>query len=485
MIGGLDSRFQKFVAPLVVLVILGSESFAQDEPGILAGAATSNISPVLDASLNGGMQDRSATTIHDETHARCLVLDDGSSRVAFVVCDLCMIPREVVLDAKRQIEEATGIPPDHVLISATHSHSCPTCTPVFQSDIVPGYPEFLARRISDGVRRAVNNLEPAEVGWGSGSNDRQVFNRRWHLTPGTPMPDPFGGMTDRVKMNPPPGSPALVEPAGPTDPEISILSARALDGRPIGLLANYSLHYVGGTGPGEVSADYFGAFADRVQEIMEADRLDPPFVAMMSNGTSGDINNINFREPSPGRQPYEQIRLVADELANEAVSVARSIEYRTDVPLLAQSTELELGVRLPSSEDLERARAIVDAAEGATMSTLEEIYARESILLADYPETVPVTVQALRIGSLTVAAIPCEVFVEIGLEIKEESPFPSTFTISLANGYNGYLPTEAHHELGGYETWRARSSYLEVGAASKITKAILQLLRELNTADRH
>ena len=447
----------------------------QDPTPLQAGAATSNITPPLGSSLNGGMQDRRATTIHDELHARCLVLDDGQSKLAIIICDLCMIPREIVLDAERQIEESTGIPASHVLISATHSHSCPSCAPVFQSETVPGYPEFLAQRISDGVRRALNNRAPAEIGWGVGSNDRQVFNRRWHMKPGTPLPNPFGG-TDQVKMNPPPASPELDKPAGPIDPEVAVVSVRAIDGRPIALLANYSLHYVGGTQGAAVSADYYGMFATRVAQKLEAEQLDPPFVAMMSNGTSGDINNINFPDGQAPKQPYEQMGIVAEELAEEAVRVTREIEHRSDVSLDAQTAELSLGVRRPSPEELTRAQSIVDAANGPIMSSLEEIYARETLLLADYPETVPVTLQAISIGDLGISAIPCEVFVEIGLELKESSPFPQTFTIELANGYNGYLPTERQHELGGYETWRARSSYLETGAAAKISTTVLDLL---------
>ena len=70
-------------------------------------------------------------------------------------------------------------------------------------------------------------------------------------------------------------------------------------------------------------------------------------------------------------------------------------------------------------------------------------------------------------------------FAEIGLEIKKTSPLKDTFTIELANGYNGYLPTPAQHALGGYETWRARSSYLEVEASTKITAAVNHLLAEV------
>jgi hypothetical protein len=102
------------------------------------------------------------------------------------------------------------------------------------------------------------------------------------------------------------------------------------------------------------------------------------------------------------------------------------------------------------------------------------------VLLADYPATARARLQAMRIGELGIVAIPCETFVEIGLEIKKKSPLKPTFTIELANGYNGYLPTPEQHKLGGYETWRARSSYLEVDAAPKITATVLGLLEKVS-----
>ena len=91
--------------------------------------------------------------------------------------------------------------------------------------------------------------------------------------------------------------------------------------------------------------------------------------------------------------------------------------------------------------------------------------------------TARMKLQALRIGGLGIVAIPCEVFAEIGLELKRRSPLQPSFTISLANGYNGYLPTPRQHQLGGYETWRARSSYLEAHASRKMTGNLLKLLR--------
>ncbi len=458
----------------------GGELSRAETSQLRAGAATSNVTPWLGLSLNGSMRDRAAKGIHDELHARALVLESGSARLAFVIVDSCMLPRSVVDGAKMRANEIVGIPPSHLLIAATHSHSCPTATGVFQSEPSADYQRYLAAKIADAVVRAVNHLQPARVGWGAGSVPQHVFNRRWRMKPTVVHTDPFGGTHDQVRMNPPVGSPDLVEPAGPTDPALWVLSVRSLEGdRPIALLANYSLHYVGGTRAGDVSADYFGMFAERVSELLAARGVQPPFVAMLSNGASGDINNINFRAARPRREPYEQMRRVAHDVAAEALRVAREIVHRPSLALDVETRNLTLGVRRPSEVDVKRAREILAAAGDRELRGLSEVYARETILLAEYPENVELVLQTLRIGDLAVCAIPCEVFVEIGLELRAISPFESTFTISLANGYNGYLPTAQQHQLGGYETWRARSSYLQTEAAARIVAELRSQLEQL------
>ena len=444
-----------------------------------AGAATSNITPALGVSMNGGMHDRAATHIHDELHARCLVLDDGQTRIGIVVCDSCMIPAHVLDRAKHMAHEHTELPPDRMLISATHTHSAPTTAGVFQSEPDEEYIEFLVLRIADGLRRATNNLAPARVGWGAGREPSQVFNRRWRMKPGTIPPDPFGGTADQVKMNPPRSSADLLEPAGPVDSEVAMLAVTTPEGRPVALLANYSLHYVGGVSGGHCSADYFAMFADRMAELLKADRLDPPFVAIMSNGTSGNINNIDFRQASSRQAPYEQMRKVAHVVAAEAHRAYQQIRFYDHVPLDMQEKRLELGRRLPSPQEVARAKIILGGGTGPQLRRVEEIYARETVLMSQWPDSIQTVVQALCVGELGIAAIPCEVFVETGLAIKSESPFESAFTIELANDYCGYLPTIEHHKLGGYETWRARSSFLEVEAEPKIRRAVLETFGKL------
>ena len=141
--------------------------------------------------------------------------------------------------------------------------------------------------------------------------------------------------------------------------------------------------------------------------------------------------------------------------------------------------EIQLGVRLPEASEVKRAKDILAAAKKPVLGPVSEVYARETVLMAKSPAKVNVILQAIRIGDLAIVANPCETFVEIGLEVKKKSPLKHTFTIELANGYNGYLPTPEHHALGGYETWRARSSYLEVNASPAIMTTWVDLLSEL------
>jgi hypothetical protein len=461
------------VVPAVLSPVRSAEQ--PSEKVFRAGAYAIDITPKkFPISVNGGMRDRQAKGAHDRLHARCLVLDDGSSKIAIAVCDSCMIPREIMDSAKLKAARATGIPTSRMMISATHTHTAPTVGGVFQSDPDQAYVKYLAERIAEGITRAHAARVPARIGWGVGKDSTQVFNRRWFMKPGTIAPDPFGRNTDRVKMNPGRMNPGLEKPAGPIDPDVSVLSVKTLKGRPLALLANYSLHYVGGVEP--LSADYFGAFADRIAQLLGATRGEPAFVGILSNGTSGDINNINFNAAAPKRKPYEQIRLVADSVARAAHEAYRKIEHREWVSLAMAEKEISLGVRRPTGADVARAKEILEKAKGRVLTTLPEVYARETVLLAEYPPQVSLKLQALRVGDLGIVAIPCETFAATGLEIKKKSPLKPTFTIELANGYNGYLPTPGQHDLGGYETWRARSSYLEKDASTKIVATLRELL---------
>lgn len=465
---------------LSVLAVLGTVAglSAADKPVFRAGAFAMDVTPLkYPVSVNGSFTDQQATKANDPLHARCLVLDDGKIKLAVVVVDSCLISRELMENAKALAEKATKIPAGHMLISATHTHMAPTVVTGFGSTADEGYVEFLTRKIADGIAKADANLAPAEWARGSVAEPSLLFNRRWKMKPGVLNKDPFGGTTDLVRMNPGHQLPDVVEPAGPIDPELSFLSVRTLKGRPIALLANYSLHYVGDFPA--LSADYFGVFSELVGPPTDKTDDAPKFVGMLSNGTSGDVNNLDFKNAPLKTKVGERCRTVAGVLAGHVAKVMPTLKFSSDCSLAAAEQELELKVRKPDEAEVLRANGVIRKLGVRQAGTGEEVYAGETLAMQKFPDTVKLKLQALRIGDLGIAAIPCEVFTQIGLDIKKASPLKATFTICLANGYNGYLPTPAQHKLGGYETWRARSSYLEVDASEKIVPVIETLLKSV------
>ena len=449
---------------------------------LYAGAAAVNITPPLGAEIAGNMTYAPVAEIHDELHVKSLVLDNGQTRLAFAVVDSCMVPGDIIARARRMIEEHTSIPAAHILVSATHTHSAPAATHLFQSQPDPKYVDWLAVRIADSVRLAVQRLEPARIGWGVGREERLLFCRRFFMKPGTIPPNPLGKI-DRVQMNPPSGSPNILKPEGPVDPDVGIIAVESVQGRPICVVGNYALHYVGGVGRGHISADYFGYWARAIarQAGVSATSGFPPFVGILTNACSGHGVSTDHRVAQKQYPPYVKMDWLAGVLAAESYRTWRTIQFQEWVELGATQEELEFSVRLPSKDDVSEAQKIL-AAEGWSpeskkqVSDRRAIYARETIYLADYPKSVKTPIQALRIGSMGLATFPGEAFAELGLEVKAKSPFKPTMVIELANDYRGYIPTPEAHENGGYETWRAKSSYLEVMAAPKmIASAVRQL----------
>ena len=291
---------RRIAMTLIILGLVASGTFAlaAEEHPLRAGAATADITPQQwPVELIGSFSKRLAGHAWDRLNARAVVLDNVETRLAFVTVDSCLVPRTLFDEAKRRAAELCGMPADHILTAATHTHSAPRVKNGRNVEAPAHYVEQMTRGIVSALQQATDNLAPAELGWGTCQVPEEVHNRRWFMKEGGIIPNPFGETTDIVRMNPPRGRGLLDRPAGPTDPEVVFLSVRTHEGRPIALLANYSLHYVGGVPGGGVSSDYFGEFADQLAAKLfpdeQRDTL-PPFVGILSNGTSGDVNNINF-----------------------------------------------------------------------------------------------------------------------------------------------------------------------------------------------
>ena len=440
-----------------------------------AGAARVEITPPLGEMVVGGFIPFPADRIHDPLFAKCIAMDDGKHRIAIVLCDNLGIRREEFDAARKIISRNTQISPDNILMAATHTHSATRG----QSD---KYRPILIKGIAESVHQAVTNLEPALIGWGSVDEPSEVFNRRWYLDAAELRLNPFGGV-DQVRMNPPRGHASLREPAGPIDPEVSFLSIKATDGTQLALLANYSLHYVGGVKRGEVSADYFGKFAEVITRSLGTQNDHPAMIAILSNGTSGDINNINFRDRGGRRwAPYEKMQQVADVIANRVIKAHQKTKHHHWLPIGSVTRELQLAVRKPNEETQQYLESISQLPDDAPKHhPHQKIYAERVAKLNAGPNTISIPLQCIQIGNLAILGIPFETFAEIGLELKEASPFDDTFTIELANDSRGYLPTPRQHELGGYETWMG-TNRVEKQASEKITETLLKMLQTMKSS---
>ena len=475
------------LAACLLCFVVTAAGFAADKPAALqAGAAAVDISPTqFPLNMPGLFRANMADRCHDPLHSRALVLDDGTTRLAMVLVDNIGVAPELIEEAKELASKETGIPTDKMLICSTHTHSA-----VRTLGHTKGRPaaEVAYRKIIlDGMVASIVQadvaLQPAAVGAAAHPLPEEVGNRRWYLKPGKMPRNPFGKF-DKVKMNPGSNPDVLDRPAGPTDPDVTILSVRDKKGKPLALWANYSLHYVGYIPKGQISADYFGEFARLMPSRLRAGEH---FVAMLTNGTSGDINNLPFLKLRPPREPFEQVRLVAAKTADAAWFAHRKIEkHRCDVKLGMRQREIDLKYRRPTEEEVAEAKkvlAVTDEQEIKKLPRLAQHYARNTVHAAQRKEdTLTVKVQTIRIGDFAICTIPFEVFAEIGLDLKKRSPFPRTMVISAANGRYGYLPTPEQHKLGGYETWLG-TNYVQKDASVILTDNLLQMLGELKKAE--
>lgn len=447
-----------------------------------AGAAVVDVTPdQLPVLVNGGMTSRTVSKINTRLSARAIALSDGKERLVIIVVDSCMMPRDLLDDAKKLAADATGIPTDRILISATHAHSAASSMGCLGTSADPNYVPFLRARLVEAVQAALKNLEPAQVGMGVINAADYTALRRWIRRPDRIALDPFGNPTLRANMHAGRNWDDVVGESGPEDPNLSVISFQAKDGRPLAVLANFSMHYFGDK---DISADYYGLFSNGLRERIAPQQVEgkPAFVGAMSHGCSGDIFRRDYAHPD---NPTHNLTIdaYAASLLDLAMEAYKKIEYRSDVDLNMAETRLPMNYRVPDKQRLEWAKRIVSEMGDRIPKTTEEVYAREQVLLDEWKST-EVVVQALRMGDIAIATTPTETYALTGLKIKLQSPLPKTIVIELANGGDGYIPPPEQHLLGGYNTWPARSAGLEVQAEPRIAAAALNLLEQVTHKPR-
>lgn len=436
-----------------------------------AGTSKVCISPPVGVPLAGfAARHETSTGIHDDLFARALVLETAETAMAFVSVDLLALPSEFIRQVREAIHASTGLQPDSVMIASTHTHAGPVTIRTFfnpDESVDRNYMNTLAQAIVEAVTVAWRDRFPARVGVGAGHVEGVGVNRR---------------SSDQK----------------PVDEQVGIIKVTDTDARTRAVLMNYSCHpTVLGPDNLEVTGD-FPAFA--VKEI-ESGLGDDGF-AMFVNGTQGNISMGHSSELSaigiitPGRTFARAAELghllaAATQTALPAIHVddrpvLKALTLPVTLPLKHYPTvdetlkllhEAEARLSALTSNNGDNTDEVRRARSEQLYASINNFYARETIVFSD--GALPIELQGLRIDDAVFVAVPAEVFVEIGLHIKERASSP-TFIVGIANGYIGYLPTAAAHEVGGYEVVSSKCRPEAEGVlVDQVLKLQQQLFREM------
>lgn len=436
--------------------------------GLWAGACDVDITPAVGTELVGLFSERRADRIERRLYAKALALRCDGVTLLLISCDLLMMRAADLVDhAKARIGERTSVPPDHIMISATHTHSGPPTIPGHHP-ITPAELETIIGGIVDAAVGAVTTLVPARLAYGQTPVDGVCFNRRYRRTDGIVHTNP--GQRDD-----------LAGPAGPIDPTVTGLWVEHRDGRPLAMWGNLSLHYVSAETDLSISSDYFGAFTAATRRLVGGQ----PHV-QLTNGCSGDINNVDLARAVPARGAA-RADLVAASVAGAAAAGTVMAARHESVALSATLTEVELDRVAVTDDDRAIAEAVL-AGERADApfsyvtgmpipESLTKPYARRLLTqLAAVPEQATAPVQVLTVGDLCLVGLPGEIFVELGLAIRDGSRHPMTAMVGLANDHIGYVPTAQAWTEGGYETWRTGVSWTAPGSGERLVDAALAVM---------
>jgi hypothetical protein len=436
---------------------------------IEAGTGVIDITPNLGAPLAGSFSRRPAETVERSITVRSLVISNESNTIALVLCDLVCVPGWIVKEARTLAVEATGIPAENILVSATHTHYAPAPTKLLSTEPDPVYLKTLPQRIADSIAIAWHGRRGARIAHGAADTQEVCFNRRYRMKDGT------------VVFNPGVGNPDIIEPSGPVDPQVTALLVEDLDGKAIALWACLSLHYVGVGNEHAISPDYFGDFAD-----LAARWLGDDCVGFLTNGTSGQVNNVDVR-PHEKVPHAEQRRRVASVVAGAAIQATLTQPRTDEVEVRSAVLPQSITRRRLTADDIALANCILaiehdddlpreqfSYVRGQSIpETLARQYAAEAIELSDWPESIASEVQVIQIGDFGVVALPGEMFCEFGLALKAASPRQTTAVVSLANDYIGYCPTLAAFSEGAYETWAAKSAWPAPGTGEAMVESVV------------
>jgi hypothetical protein len=453
-----------------VLVVGGPPAWARE---LRVGAAAVSITPPIGGPMAGYYYARSADGVLDELYAKAIVLDDGTSKAAIVACDLIGVPAAVVEKARRLAFERTGIPPGHIMISATHAHTGPSLIDgsfrtKFEGETLRIAEQYLAElpvRIADTIEQANRAMSPARASAAIGREAGLAFNRRYYMRDGT------------VRWNPGKGNPDIVRPAGPIDPDLPVVVFSEPDGRPRAVYVSHAMHLdtVGGT---RYSAD----FAKPLATLLAAAKS-PDLLTLFAIGCAGNVNHIDVSSREKQSGPEEAAR-IGTVLAADVLKTWAALAPVTDPVLRFGSERVPLQLADVQPGDVEWATRIASTYGRTDAAPMMDFVKAQKILELDARKGRPLDaeVQVIALGGeVAWVGLPGEVFTELGMAIKQASPYRVTIVVGLANASLGYIPNRKAYAEGAYEAVSSRGA---PGSGERLVDVATQALIALHGAAR-
>jgi hypothetical protein len=445
-------------ALIVSVMALGALAFslpaeAAGEMALQVGAAKVDVTPPVDK------LPKNFRGILDHIFARAIVIDNGTSKAALVTLDAGAIPPPLWKAVSEQVARTFNIPATNLLLTATHTHSVP-----FGGNVID-YEDGAV----EAVKEALARLRPAEMSYGTGLSyinvNRNIIDPTSHRWWEGPNYD------------------------GPSDKTVAVVEFKSTDGKPIGVYYNYGVHGVITGTLDMLSGDIQGATSRYIEESLGDDA-----VAVYSNGPAGDQNPIYFN------QTYELRDIRIKDYATRGQDISNSMppggqgldRSNPRVQLLMNQQKqmiLSMGQML-GEEVLHVMRANMERpVKDATIKGLSEDVTcpgrtRTDSGRAGYPghyvdgEPVNIRLSLLRVGDTAIGGVNAEIFTEIGLRFKRESPLKHTMMTTLTNGManSGYIPNDAAF---GYETFEVLSSRLKPGCAeTAIDEGLIDMIEK-------
>ena len=441
-----------------------------------AGFARVNINPMMGIPIRGYYKERLADGILDDIEVNALAIQSKEIITLLISVDNCGIEQHLLSYYRKKVSDATEVPMENIVISATHTHQAPEAVIDSENELVREYTEFLGKRIADAAVFAIADLKDAKMGYGKGVAPNVAFIRRYVMKDGS------------IKTNPGVNNSDIVRPVGTIDDSVNVIRFDR-EGADTIVFVNFANHpdVVGGC---KISADWPGLLRKNVEKILDNTKC------IFFNGAQGDVNHVNVN-PKDGdlngmfidfdgvARGYSHAEYIARVVTGGVLQVYDKVKYVEVDSVVSKQKTISVPSNKPNPEELSEAYRINDLHnagkdselpyEGMMLTTVVADAARK-VRLENAPDAFDMILSAVKIGPVAFIGIPGEPFSEIGRQIKETEGYEMIIPSCNTNGKEGYFPMQDSYDEGGYE---AKSSNFKAGVGEYIIKEGKKLLKSL------